>query len=80
VLRCRSMRVELCKKSIERPEGQELVAALQDREHTVVVKDCLNRCQGCNLGLFIAVAEGAPLSGKTADKILAAVDELAEDA
>jgi len=74
------MRVELCKKSIDRPEGQALVAELQDRDHTVVVKDCLNRCQGCNLGLYIAVADGAPLSGKTTDKILSAVDELAEDA
>jgi uncharacterized protein YuzB (UPF0349 family) len=73
------MRVELCKKSIDRPEGQQLVSDLQDREHTVVVKDCLNRCQGCNLGLFIAVAEGAPLSGKTAEKILVEVDTLAAD-
>jgi uncharacterized protein YuzB (UPF0349 family) len=73
------MQVQLCKKSIERPGGDALVEALQDREHTVIVKDCLNRCQGCNLGLFIAVADGSPLSGKTADKILADVDELAAD-
>ena len=72
------MKIELCKKSISRPEGDALVEALQEREHTVLVKDCLNRCQGCSLGLYIAVADGSPLSSKTSDKLLADIDELAE--
>lgn len=73
------MKIELCKKSIARPEGDALVEALQEREHTVLVKDCLNRCQGCTLGLYIAVADGAPLSSKTPEKLLADIDTLAED-
>ena len=72
------MKIELCKKSIQRPEGDALVEALAERDHTVLVKDCLNRCQGCSLGLYIAVADGAPLSSKTSDKLLADIDELAE--
>ena len=73
------MKIELCKKSITRPEGDALVSSLQDLEHTVIVKDCLNRCMGCNLGLFIATADGSPLSSKTGDKMLADIDELAAD-
>jgi uncharacterized protein YuzB (UPF0349 family) len=77
------MRIELCKKSLERlgDGAHELLDALSEREHAVSVKDCLNRCQGCNLGLVIAAADGAPMSARTAEAFLADLDEAsAQDA
>lgn len=75
------MKIELCKKSLERlgPAQDDFTSALREREHSLAVKDCLNRCQGCTLGLYIAVADGAPLSSKTPEKLLADIDTLAED-
>ena len=76
------MKIELCKKSLERlgPGQDDFTSALRDREHSLVVKDCLNRCQGCLLGLVIATVDGAPVSTRTAEAFLADVDELAADA
>ena len=63
------MQVELCKKSIERlaADFAPLLSALRDREHAPVVKDCLNRCQRCDLGFVIATADGTPMSASTLD-------------
>jgi hypothetical protein len=77
------VRIELCKKSIERlaADTAPLLSALRDREHAPVVKDCLNRCQRCDLGFVIATADGTPLSASTLDDLLADLDALAaEDA
>ena len=74
--------VQLCKKSIERlPAGPSaIISAVRDREHTPVVKDCLNRCQRCELGGVIAVADGTPLEAPTLDALLDVLDALgAED-
>lgn len=75
------MNVQLCKKSIERlPAGVPgTIAALREREHTPVVKDCLNRCQRCELGGVIAVVEGAPVSAPTLEAFLRDLDELAAE-
>lgn len=75
------MIIHLCKKSLLRwgPQAGSLVAALRDREHSPVVKDCLDRCQRCDTGALIAGADGVPLSVASPDALLAAVDELADD-
>jgi len=75
------MQILLCKKSLEQlgPQMPVLVAGLTDREHTIVVKDCLNRCQGCQLGLVIATVDGAAMSTRTVDAFLADLDELAAE-
>jgi hypothetical protein len=77
------VQVELCKKSVERlnTDLAPLLSALRDREHTPVVKDCLNRCQRCDLGFVIATADGTPMSASTLDDLLGDLDALAaEDA
>jgi hypothetical protein len=75
------VRIELCKKSIERlgPDTARLLSALRDREHAPLVKDCLNRCQRCDLGFVTATADGTPLSASTADELLADLDALAAE-
>jgi hypothetical protein len=74
------MRILLCKKSLVRADVLvSLPDALRAREHTPITPDCLQRCQKCDQGLLIAVADGAPLSAATAEELLAAVDELADD-
>ena len=74
-----AMQIRLCKKSVNRlgADAAELMEQLHTREHAVELKDCLQRCQACDLGLIIAQADGMPLSGKTIEKILGSVDELA---
>jgi hypothetical protein len=73
--------IQLCKKSIERlaPGLAALISTLRDREHTPVVKDCLNRCQRCDLGGLLAVADGMPLSAPTFEGFLSDLDALAAD-
>jgi hypothetical protein len=75
------MQVKLCKKSLERlgPDGTKLIEQLTERQHGVVIKDCLERCQGCQLGLLIASADGAPMSARSIDKFVADLDELMAD-
>jgi uncharacterized protein YuzB (UPF0349 family) len=55
-----------------------LRSEIERREHFLVEKDCLNRCQGCQLGLLIAVVDGAPMSAKTVEKFLADLAEIEE--
>jgi hypothetical protein len=77
------VRIELCKKSIERltTDSGPFLAALRDREHVPQVKDCLNRCQRCDLGFVMATVDGTPVSASTLDALLADLDALAaEDA
>lgn len=76
------MQVKLCKKSVARlgDGAAQLLDALSAREHSVELKDCLQRCQACDLGVIIAQADGMPLSGKTIEKILGTVDALVDDA
>jgi len=73
--------VQLCKKSIERlPAGSSsALSSLRDRAHTPIVKDCLNRCQRCELGGIVAVADGTPLSAPTMEALLEDLDALAAD-
>ena len=75
------MRVELCKKSVERlvPDLAPLLSALRDREYAPVVKNCLDRCQRCDLGFVIATADGTPLSASTLDQLLGDLDALAAE-
>jgi hypothetical protein len=75
------MQIALCKKSIERsvPGLASVVAMLRDREHTPIVKDCLNRCQRCDLGGVIALADGMPLAAPTFEAFLIDLDALAAD-
>lgn len=75
------MKVQLCKKGIERlGAGREpLLEALREREHTPVVRECLSRCQECNAGQVLAIADGMPLAATNVERLLADLDELAAD-
>jgi len=58
-----------------------LLSALRDREHAPVVRDCLNRCQRCDLGFLIANVDGMPLGAANSQELLDQLDQLAaEDA
>lgn len=75
------MQVELCRKSVERlgVPLAELVSELREREHTPVVKDCLNRCQKCELGFVMATVDGTPLGASSVTTLLADIDALAAE-
>lgn len=75
------MQIQLCKKSLDQlgKGSSALLSALEERELSWLIKDCLNRCQGCQLGLVIATVDGAPMSARTVEKFLADLDELAAD-
>jgi hypothetical protein len=75
------MNIQLCKKSLERLGGpaQAMVSSLRDQEHTIVVKDCLDRCGGCQQGLVIASVDGMPVSTRDVAGFVAQVAELAAD-
>src|SRR5690349_11037927 len=49
------MQIQFCRKSLERlgPNKESLLDALRERQHTPIVKDCLNRCIDCNGGLLM---------------------------
>ena len=77
------MQVQLCRKSVERLPGAlaSVLSDLRDREHSPVVKDCLNRCEGCERGNLIAIADGMPMSAPTFEAFLSDLEALAaEDA
>ena len=58
-----------------------MLSVLRDREHSPVVKDCLNRCEGCERNGMIAMADGMPMSAPTFEAFLNDLDALAaEDA
>jgi hypothetical protein len=75
------LQVELCRKSVERSGTPvaELVSALREREQTPVVKDCLNRCQKCELGFVMATVDGTPLGAPSVTALLADIDALAAE-
>ena len=75
------MQVELCRKSIERLGAPlaPLLSELREREHTPVVKDCLNRCQKCELGFAMATVDGTPLGASSVTALLADIDALAAE-
>ena len=75
------MQVELCRKSVERVGAPLalLLSELREREHTPVVKDCLNRCQKCELGFVIATVDGTPLGAAGVTALLADIDALAAE-
>ena len=75
------MQVELCRKSIERLGAPltPLLSELRDREHTPVVKDCLNRCQKCELGFAMATVDGTPVGASSVAALLADIDALAAE-
>lgn len=72
------MVVQLCKKSLDRlgAAGKQLVSDLRERDHTPVIKDCLDRCTGCDKGLIIASADGMPLSAAKPEKLLESIDAI----
>jgi uncharacterized protein YuzB (UPF0349 family) len=76
------VKIELCKKSVER-RGPEAAAAflatLRDREHVPVVRDCLTRCQRCEQGFLIANVDGMPTGAATPDELLDALEQLAAE-
>jgi hypothetical protein len=77
------VQIQLCKKSVERLPGAlaSVLSTLRDREHSPVVKDCLNRCEGCERGSLIAIADGMPMSAPTFETFLSDLEALAaEDA
>ena len=73
------MKVELCRKSFERLGAplDALLSELREREHTPVVKDCLDRCQRCELGFAMATVDGTPLAASSVTALLADIDALA---
>jgi uncharacterized protein YuzB (UPF0349 family) len=76
------VKVELCKKSIERNGAEQaatLLAALRDRDHVPVIRDCLTRCQRCDLGFLIANVDGVPVGSANAEQLLAELDQLAAE-
>jgi hypothetical protein len=75
------VQVELCRKSVERSGTPlaVLLSELREREHTPVVKDCLNRCQRCELGFVMATADGTPLGAPGVTALLADLDALAAE-
>jgi hypothetical protein len=75
------MKVQLCRKAVERlgPDGQALLSVLRDREHTPVIRECLSRCQECNSGMLLAIADGIPLTTTGVDGLLRDLDELAKE-
>jgi hypothetical protein len=72
------MEIQFCRKSLERlgPGTEPLLAGLRQRQHTTVVRECLNRCQDCQRGRLMASADGVPLDAEDGDKLLADLDEL----
>ena len=75
------MQVELCRKSVERVGAPLalLLSELREREHTPVVKDCLNRCQKCELGSVMATVDGTPLGASSVSALLGDIDALAAE-
>ena len=75
------MQIHLCKKSLDRLAGgpASVTSVLRDREHSPVVKDCLSRCERCEVGGIIAIADGMPMGAPTLDAFLNDLDALAAD-
>jgi uncharacterized protein YuzB (UPF0349 family) len=75
------MNVQLCKKSLDRLAGgmPAVIATLREREHTPLVRDCLNRCQRCDAGAVVAVVDGMPLDAPTLEALLLDLDALAAE-
>ena len=75
------MQIHLCKKSLDRLAGgpAAVSSVLRDREHSPVVKDCLSRCERCERGGIIAIADGMPMSAATLEAFLSDLDALAAD-
>ena len=72
------MQVHFCQRSLGRlgPGMEPLLGALRDRGHTPVVRECLNCCQDCNLGMLVTRIDGTPMSVADGDKLLGELDEL----
>jgi hypothetical protein len=75
----RHLQIQLCRTSLERlgPDKEPLLMALREREHSPVVKECLNRCQDCKLGMLVTTADGTPVFAKDSAALLSDLDELA---
>jgi uncharacterized protein YuzB (UPF0349 family) len=73
--------IQLCKKAVDRigGAGKPMLSSLRDQEHSVVLKDCLDRCLACDKGLLIATVDGMAISALTPEKLLATVATMAED-
>jgi len=73
------VQILLCRKSIDRlgPDGAGRLTSWRDRGDTPGVKDVLDRCQRCQLGLLIATVGGMPLGTRTTSQLLIEVDAIA---
>lgn len=72
------MQIQLCRKSLDRlgPGTEPLLAGLEQRQHSVLVRDCLNRCNDCRLGRLMATADGIPIEAQDGTQLLSDLDEL----
>ena len=75
------VQIHLCKKSLDRLAGgpASVTSVLRHREHSPVVKDCLSRCERCELGGMIAIADGMPMSAPTFEAFLNDLEALAAE-
>ena len=73
------LQVHFCKRSLGRlgPGVTPLLSGLRERGHTPVVRECLNCCQDCNLGMLVTMVDGTPMSATDGPKLLSDLDELA---
>jgi hypothetical protein len=73
--------IQLCNKSVARlgAGAKPMLSSLREQEHSVVLKDCLERCQACDKGLIIATVDGMPLSAIDAAAFVDKLAQLAAD-
>jgi hypothetical protein len=73
--------IQLCRKSVERlgAEAKAMLSSLREEEHSVALKDCLERCQACDKGLIIATVDGMALSAIDARAFAEKLAQLAAD-
>jgi hypothetical protein len=56
-----------------------MLSSLREQEHSVALKDCLERCQGCDKGFIIATVDGVALSAIDAPAFAEKLAQLAAD-
>jgi hypothetical protein len=73
--------IQLCRKSVERlgAGAKPMLSSLREQEHSVALKDCLERCQACDKGLIIATVDGMALSAIDARAFADKLAQLAAD-
>jgi hypothetical protein len=56
-----------------------MLSSLREQEHSVALKDCLERCLACDKGLIIATVDGMALSANDARAFAEKLAQLAAD-